>query len=138
MGHLKQNCRSSGCRKCHQKHNTTLHYDRNISQNEVKSQSAGYSPQEPTSSALLAVGQTQIEESQLQPIETYGNNGNLVSQNTTLSYAISDTTQVLLSKAIILIADIKGCWHQCNALLDSGSQSNLISQSLCEKLNLGL
>lgn len=37
---------------------------------------------------------------------------------------------------MILIADRTGHWHNCNALIDCGSQSNLISESLCRKLNL--
>ncbi|XP_072395333.1 uncharacterized protein [Diabrotica undecimpunctata] len=44
--------------------------------------------------------------------------------------------QVLLSTAIIHMVDNIGNMHKCRALLDSGSQSNFITRSLAEKLQL--
>ncbi|KAJ8913119.1 hypothetical protein NQ315_006037 [Exocentrus adspersus] len=43
---------------------------------------------------------------------------------------------VLLSTAQILIHDRRGAIYTCRAILDSGSQSNLITRNLCDKLNL--
>lgn len=42
---------------------------------------------------------------------------------------------VILSTAIILIEDSTGNLHRCRCLLDVGSQLNLLSKSLSEKLN---
>lgn len=42
----------------------------------------------------------------------------------------------LLSTAVILIADKNGKLHKCRALLDQGSMSNYITNSLCKKLGL--
>lgn len=43
---------------------------------------------------------------------------------------------VLLSTATINIRDHFGNLHACRALLDSGSQPNLMSRELCERLKL--
>ncbi|KAH1028258.1 hypothetical protein HUJ05_001633 [Dendroctonus ponderosae] len=59
-----------------------------------------------------------------------------LSANSRLSSNDCDSNHVLLSTATVFIADSSGYWHSCNALLDSGSQSNLISESLCRKLKL--
>ncbi|KAJ8946909.1 hypothetical protein NQ317_015189 [Molorchus minor] len=48
------------------------------------------------------------------------------------------TMQVLLSTATVLVQDSRGEYHQCRALLDSGSTSNFVTQKLCEKLHLKL
>lgn len=66
--------------------------------------------------------------------ENVNNSNN--SQNVTYSYTNISDIQVLLSIATIFIRDSFGNWIKCNALLDSGSQSNLISEYLCKKLNL--
>lgn len=52
-----------------------------------------------------------------------------------LTYSTIDRNQVL-STATIFIEDRLGRWLKCNALLDCGSQSNLITEELCNKLNL--
>lgn len=51
---------------------------------------------------------------------------------------INDKKEVLLPTATILVSDSGGNWSKCSVLLDSGSNSNLISQSLCNKLKLKL
>ncbi|XP_055623056.1 uncharacterized protein LOC129766513 [Toxorhynchites rutilus septentrionalis] len=43
---------------------------------------------------------------------------------------------VFLSTAVIRVRDVNNCYHFARALLDSGSQSNFISETLCQKLNL--
>ncbi|XP_031333913.1 uncharacterized protein LOC116163925 [Photinus pyralis] len=43
---------------------------------------------------------------------------------------------VLLSTALVLITDSQGRLHKCRALLDNGSQSNFITDNLCNKLKL--
>ncbi|KAF2891795.1 hypothetical protein ILUMI_14378 [Ignelater luminosus] len=48
----------------------------------------------------------------------------------------SNQTTVLLSTAIVRILDSYGNSHPARALLDSGSMSNFISESLCKRLQL--
>lgn len=43
---------------------------------------------------------------------------------------------VFLSTAVIRVKDVNDVYHFARAMLDSGSQSNFISESLCQKLNL--
>ncbi|XP_055622014.1 uncharacterized protein LOC129765627 [Toxorhynchites rutilus septentrionalis] len=45
-------------------------------------------------------------------------------------------TMVFLSTALVRVQDANGIGHYARALLDSGSQSNFISESLCQKLGL--
>jgi hypothetical protein len=45
---------------------------------------------------------------------------------------------VLLSTALIYVKNDKNNFHECRALLDVGSQSNIITESLAKKLNLNL
>lgn len=54
----------------------------------------------------------------------------------TLSSSISCNELILLSTAIIHVLDKKGVAHKCRVLLDSGSQSNFISDKLVNKLGL--
>lgn len=48
------------------------------------------------------------------------------------------STQTLLSTVLIYVFDKTNKIHECRALLDVGSQSNFITESLCSKLNLPL
>lgn len=66
------------------------------------------------------------------------NNENTEKDSTVL---VNHSTQlgshyVFLPTAVVLICDKRGNMHQARALLDSGSQSNFITQSLLEKLCL--
>lgn len=62
--------------------------------------------------------------------------------NTTMAHAtdlkLDSNPLVLLSTAKVIILDTNKKGHMCKALLGSGSQSNLISRSLANKLNLKL
>lgn len=50
--------------------------------------------------------------------------------------AVRKIQQTILSTAIIFIYDASGNKHRCRALLDSGSQSSLITKDLVDKLKL--
>ncbi|XP_076384127.1 uncharacterized protein LOC143261990 [Megalopta genalis] len=43
---------------------------------------------------------------------------------------------VVLSTASVLVADGKGRYHKCRALLDVGSQANFVTRELCERMGL--
>ncbi|XP_063915837.1 uncharacterized protein LOC135131904 isoform X2 [Zophobas morio] len=67
------------------------------------------------------------------------NNSSTDSGQTIVSHArhnAENSTQVLLSTVQIFIRDCSNNWVMCRALLDSGSQSNFITQLLCNKLGL--
>ncbi|XP_053698870.1 uncharacterized protein LOC128745823 [Sabethes cyaneus] len=43
---------------------------------------------------------------------------------------------VFLSTAVVRVRDVNNVYHYARALLDSGSQSNFVSESLCQRLGL--
>ncbi|XP_031332673.1 uncharacterized protein LOC116162992 [Photinus pyralis] len=132
-GHLKNSCHSSKCRKCNKSHNTLLHDDNfnahkfNTSHNARNDTAANI--HQAQSSVMQVINS---ETSQQQPSE---------SQNITRTYHSFTgicQTEVLLSTAEVFIDDRFGRSHKCRVLLDSGSQSHLITQKLCNKLQLNL
>lgn len=193
-GHWKNECMSSGCKKCELKHNTLLHVDRNQNNNNYSSSSQNYyrnrnngnnaSPTQQQRNRVTNVSAKAIGEVTSPPqssrtagagaggadrfVNHHANhsahssrptmrvnershdtnldnhdcevNSNQSNQSndhiTTCSYTNIVENQVLLSTATVLVQDSKGKWIKCHALLDSGSQSNLISQSLVNKLKL--
>lgn len=106
-GHFIIDCKSSKCRKCNRTHNTILHMEKQDTTFES-------SPQEDTS------------ENALKPPETISN----------LCAHTVNTTQVFLATAIIKVQDKFGGYYTCRALLDTASQSNFISEQLCQILQL--
>lgn len=106
-GHFVADCKSSKCRKCNQTHNTILHIDKIDRISEMSSQ------------------QIQPEEASA-PQETISN----------LCAHSVNTTTVFLATAIVKVKDKFGSYYTCRALLDSASQSNFISEQLCQILQL--
>ncbi|XP_066259137.1 uncharacterized protein [Euwallacea similis] len=141
VGHRNQECKSSGCKKCAKKHNTALHYEkREVGEGVQNSKNDGNSapPLLPIDKQIMNKGKySESEQSTRLPNSQDQDDARpWVDYSLTLASASLERDQVLLSTANILIADEKGEWQRCNALLDSGSQSNLMSERLCRKLNL--
>lgn len=60
-----------------------------------------------------------------------------IDSNTTQSavlFSNATTNHILLSTALIKIQDSAGCWHRARALLDSGSEVNLVTHRLARSL----
>lgn len=115
VNHISKNCRASTCTRCNGKHHTLLHFERQatttveapeVTRNTMKEGGEGSSGT--NSNNLMAVS-----------------NCNLVQSN-----------NVLLSTALVQIVGNSGEGHTCRVLLDSGSQSNFISASLCSRLGV--
>ncbi|XP_011858303.1 PREDICTED: uncharacterized protein LOC105555871, partial [Vollenhovia emeryi] len=114
--HSVEKCLAGGCKRCGKKHNTLIHYDRPRVENQSES-----SPSEGSS----------IKS------DTRNNKSKDQSDQVSLSQCVArKRPQVLLSTALVLIYDKSGRSHVCRALLDSGSQSNLITTQFCDKLQL--
>ncbi|WP_253302631.1 DUF1759 domain-containing protein [Wolbachia endosymbiont of Psylliodes chrysocephala] len=151
-GHRNQDCRSGQCKICNKNHNTLLHknnqvnqmqlphnsqsHDSNLSYN-LKSNQAPRTTQGPKLTENIKCLSPAQSNSKLSTDITQRDMTNVQEASQTL-HSISDSQRpyVLLSTAQILIHDKYGNIHVCRAILDSGSQSNLISNSLCEKLGL--
>nr|CAH7748166.1 unnamed protein product [Callosobruchus chinensis] len=107
-GHKADSGKYDHCAKCPNKHNSLLHAD----QPHSNSQSGDGSRQGTTGADQGAGGQTLT------------------------SYSVAYNQQVLLSTAVVLVTDDTGKAHECRALLDSGSQSNFVTERLADKLEL--
>lgn len=106
IGHQVKECKASTCKKCSGRHNTLLHQD------EQKN--------------------TEDAEAQITQIVTH---------STMATSKINDThkvtgSQVILSTAQVCIQDVDGKRVICRALLDAGSQSNIMTAELLQKLRL--
>nr|CAI5818309.1 unnamed protein product [Callosobruchus analis] len=111
-GHNIKQCQSSGCRKCNYRHNTLLHYVKG--RNKEKASDSTY---------RRAVA---------------GNSEGVVhSASVTLSNSRCESNStVFLQTALVQVFDGNGVPQICRALLDSASQSNLITSECCDRLGL--
>lgn len=110
--HNTKSCRSSGCRRCGKIHHTLLHFetsDRSTDNNVHQQTSKQSAPLE-------------------QPTNLVGHiNTGLENQT---------SCQALLSTALVQVLDKHGSYHPCRVLLDSGSQSNFITEQFANRLHL--
>ncbi|KAJ8733938.1 hypothetical protein PYW07_014489 [Mythimna separata] len=117
VGHTEKNCWFGPCKQCNLKHNSLLHCDGNAS-NESLQATPRYEP-------VADNSQTALLHSVAHAINK--------QENTS---CLSLTVQpVLLSTALVEIADSNNKYHTIRALLDSGSQQCFIAESLCKRLH---
>nr|CAH7749573.1 unnamed protein product [Callosobruchus chinensis] len=128
-GHSKSDCRSQGCKKCNGRHNTLLHDD-NLRNPPATSGVARSGCQNGSNS--------QIQGSDSDDSIVHGNNddNSVQSAGLAVNHCRNLEPQILLSTANILIKDGSNRWHECRALLDSGSQPNFITTRLMSQLRL--
>lgn len=125
-GHPTKECRSSGCRKCGQIHHTLLHFQK---------YEQTFNNQNNTNNNSLQLEQNTSHMSQVE--NSYDDNHVLQEQSVTLTTnTVNSRSQVLLSTAVVNVLDRFGQPHSCRVLLDNGSQSNFMSQRLCNLLQL--
>ncbi|XP_018399905.1 PREDICTED: uncharacterized protein LOC108777491 [Cyphomyrmex costatus] len=108
--HKVSACKASSCRKCDRRHHTLLH--------PLNSKDTH------TASGENAYQEEQNKTQDSKPVSQI------------LSSQLSDTSHILLSTAVVDIADVTGKFHSCRVVLDSGSQSNFIAEQCCDKLKL--
>ena len=108
--HVLEQCRMNiRCKTCNKKHNSLLHVN----------------------NAIQPIRQV-IENEDTNASEQ----ADSISNGTTCLYLNVNPGNVLLSTVVGFVKDQDGALVRCRILLDSGSQSNYISQSFCNKLNL--
>lgn len=103
-GHSISDCKSAECKICGAKHNSLLH------DYFSKSQERRSSPSREVISASSHYSQASVYN------------------------ALKNLPHMILSTAVVLIADSKGKFHKARAFLDNASQINLITSKLCQKL----
>ncbi|KAJ8946582.1 hypothetical protein NQ317_002553, partial [Molorchus minor] len=105
-GHTKMQCKKSSCRQCNKKHNSMLH---------VQPEASG----------------------EIQQNNNNSNNNQPVAPAAVVGHTINNSvSQMLLSTAVVNVKDNKGNIQSARVLLDQGSQSNFITDNLCNKLGL--
>ncbi|XP_055645015.1 uncharacterized protein LOC129780602 [Toxorhynchites rutilus septentrionalis] len=129
--HYNRDCSSNfRCRTCSKKHHTLLHPGLSTSgsgsaadtQFPKKTQTAG-------SGALMNTAvKTETTQQSLQSSVATIYAANVAAE--------SREVHVFLSTVLVFVKDYNGRLHTARALLDSGSQTNLISERLCQMLKL--
>lgn len=128
-GHSSKDCQSSACKTCSGKHHTLLHVEgrapassgsSTVSQNEtLATHYAGGNQEE------YEVYESSTEHTD--PLDTIDLDRPIIVGHCSPA---SKQTQVLLSTALISVYDVDGKEHTCRALLDPGSQINLVTEEL--------
>lgn len=115
--HLAKDCLSGGCKSCGKKHNTLLHVEL---------------------ASLKDDKDKRIDQNQKQASDKDEKGSNSVNCNHTQIEKIRDSNHVLLSTAVVKVRDYKNIWVPGRALLDSGSQSNFITEEFAHRLGFRL
>ncbi|XP_058456450.1 uncharacterized protein LOC131433861 [Malaya genurostris] len=135
--HLVRACSSSACRVCSQRHHTMLHLRSSIhtpSQGQEGNQatsSADTSTQIQTNCAKIIDASSQIPSSSpnaLKPSPPIASTSRSPVALPTSSFAT--TNVVLLTTAVVIIADLHGNTQLARVLLDCCSERNLLSERL--------
>jgi len=125
-GHRAQSCSSRSCKYCPKKHNSLLHFD-----TKTKSQSGSTNKTQNTSTTTVANAQltTTSEEASTSSSVVAATNNAIARPNMRQNY-------VLLATAKVKIIANNGQACEVRAVLDAGSQVNLVTQRLINKLCL--
>lgn len=122
-GHSAKNCMARSCPKCNKRHNSLLHLEHRIQTLEK------IGPQ--TTSSAAATPRTKNNKTEpAQPTTGAPEAASLAAANMQPS-----TSYVLLGTSLVKIK-AGGIEVECRALLDSGSQVNLITERLVKRLNI--
>lgn len=113
--HSSSDCVFGPCKLCHKKHNSLLHIDQKENSDNIRKQSAQVNNDTlPQSSALFAFKDSDSEH----------------------LYRGGRSQTILLSTALVEIADSDNKYHTVRALLDNGSQNCFITDRLCKRLGV--
>lgn len=108
--HIAINCKSQKCRKCGKSHNTLLHLGEDTN------------------------GERANEEEK-RTLQKQGA-GDETKEVVSTHVATKESIHRILPTAIVEIVGRAGQTRKCNMLLDSGSQANFMTASLCAKIGL--
>lgn len=123
--HFTWQCRQKKCTICHKPHNTLLHINNYIAQNQKVSKTED----------TISVGDAQSNNAHSCVNDPPAIHEDGEKLNVMVSGASTNVSQVLLSTALVNIKR-DSTIVQCRALLDGGSMSNFMTRDLCQRLNL--
>ncbi|XP_045541793.1 uncharacterized protein LOC106716081 isoform X1 [Papilio machaon] len=129
-GHTLANCRFGPCKKCNKKHNTLIHNDYSNTATSHFSQLHSTKMATCSAPAPVSAGDGYVGNESSHSIQV-----NEAHINSNLQCARS-IKPVLLSTALIEVADVHDNYITARALLDNGSQRCFITKSLCDSLNV--
>lgn len=123
-GHYALNYKASKCKKCSGRHNTILHRD--VGRSRKESERADY---------LNTSLTVQCQENTTEEVQ---NSASRENKDTSVSvyHVQKKWSRVILSTARVNVLNEQGNKYPCRALLDSGSQSNIITEDFMQKCNL--
>lgn len=151
--HTARDCNSSSCFKCNARHNTLLH---DTQQQQGPRSTASSSSRQPSSAAAAAPtsrGTASASRSSntvsrsnqsanneiIRPSSSSSQTGPAQNQQSTPAPSSLNAmvgSQVMLATAVIEVINASGTRVPCRALLDSGSQINIISERMVNELGL--
>lgn len=150
-GHSVNECRFGPCRLCNKKHNSLIHKENiNTINQSVSCHSSHQTNYERATASSMHLSPPPSASPAPAPSSHPGNVANDINESfhpiqvneahiDIKQYAQSSSVQpVLLSTALVEVADIRNDYHLARALLDSGSQRCFITKSLCELLSIPL
>nr|CAI5865611.1 unnamed protein product [Callosobruchus analis] len=134
--HFAEQCKSkTNCRTCNKRHNSLLHLEKsspNMQSDIQPSTQTHINTQLNSQPHLNARSSTDDTTAQILSMAEVADS-NLISAHVTNP---SKSQNVLLATAVVLIKDSSNNVHKVRALLDGASQSNFITKSLCNLLNI--
>lgn len=138
-GHTLENCNYGPCRKCNKKHNSLIHNDSLDSNSNFVALHTSFDNAKTfcnISNATCPSKNVGISESLISDVNTDVSAIQVNKTHVGDEYAQSSLCQpVLLSTALVEVADTQGTYHLARALLDSGSQRCFISKSFSNIIN---
>lgn len=160
--HQAKSCNSGTCRYCQRKHHTLLHlsptstliateaptYTQSVNpqmlQQQVQSVNSHHLSHSPFASSICDTAVTSVDRSVSlsSPSVTApflapsGKVSPRSSAYPSTASTVESHTTVILFTALVKIRDSRGQYLLARALLDSGSQSSFVSESLCQRLAL--
>lgn len=135
-GHFANRCKRQGCKVCKRKHNTIIHVSNMASKPNAVDSS------EPTQTSDIHIlpnnNNSTASTSASQPNLTLSASVERAQpgRSSDASVIHSARCEILLSTALVKLYDANNCEHIARAVLDSGSTSCLITESMFKKLSL--
>ncbi|XP_025192847.1 uncharacterized protein LOC112592900 [Melanaphis sacchari] len=121
-------CKARKCNQCDKSHNSLLHKNNTQMGKNIQINKGDNSSDNKPIDIIEGCGND--EETEQSSI------ANAMSFTSVYTERAKNNKQVLLATAVIQILGKDGIWYTCRALLDSGSQSNFITEETMKKLNL--
>lgn len=129
--HMSNNCKvKSCCKKCHKKHNTLLHFDFEPGVRQSVRHEGGGNQQ------AVSVVNGRENDSTLDTQDSIGESNGPSSTVSCSSQFVKQTPSTTLLLTARVLVPINGKLIECRALLDSASQSNFITTTMCDRLGL--